>query len=479
MSPPPSPPPYACAPDALPAYLPPNDSLPPYKPSLEYYGLALIKTEFTTPYHYNTHDRRWKAVLLEINSTQLNIYALRDRKLLEVVVCLYSHLNSLSELINDVNHDHAPNDNASRSSINLDIGGDAYGNEPVRELVVSGLGRLRMKHKKYRSARTLHDLGRYLLILGNNGLLFEPTTSRRQFDHVKLHYAGDLVLSYTLCNLQLGEAPSLHQLISAMYKEEKDCSNAATLVRYQNVLRLRIEYKQVLLQFWSFHAMVHWFRQLTVGRDLSYPLEARVVLRLKSIPSRASSRNNALLVATAAAASYRSSDRPQAGLRQLVPSEGLFLALVAAKGSDLPVSISSASSSESVFDTTSTATAVTAATDPEPKPLNTTITVLGHQFVSYDAHHTTVEKQYISNCIPDLNSYDKWNGKSLTLSHYQLFVEHSKGKVAQPLPSDDLFIGYPTLMANANTYEKAQVERGGTCRTFLIHSGGLVSVGVE
>ena len=94
IPPPPPPPEYSQS----------HEDLPEYTSSLNYYGLSLIKTEFITPYQYNSGNRSWKPVLLELNSTQLKIYNLSiDKKLQDLLICLYFELNCLDQLTKDIN----------------------------------------------------------------------------------------------------------------------------------------------------------------------------------------------------------------------------------------------------------------------------------------------------------------------------------------------------------------------------------------
>lgn len=492
-----------------PSYALPGDSLPGYLSSLDFFGVALLKTEFLTPYHYNSHKRGWKPVVLELNSTQLNVYALRVDKRLEDLICaLFSQNNLLDDLCQNMTNDrkakHLSMDDQSASSLLFDeldlFSGDAYGGDFVHDSFRSSTSaklksRLHKNKLERALSKTLPLLHQHV---ANNRMLFEPLKNGAAYEAFAVQYRGPLVHSYTLSNAKLGEAPSLNQLILALYKEDllSQQQNVSTLVKYKNVLRLRIECQQVLLQFWLFHGMVQWFRNLSIGRDLSLPLESRAVTKLKSIPSRYSGRNNALLAATAAAASYslgseESGDENMFANTEICfndpfPSEEKVAAPPSFNNCCYNPSNSVVSEEESVFSDRrgSVASNNTSIGSPEPVSVNKTdscnryaININGHRLVSFDRVYSTPEKQYISNCIPDLNSYDKWSGSRLTLSNFQQYL--TTQQVEQLAKNKlDLLISHTHLTCYLGKRKKG-LNSGldlGECRLFLIHENGLVSV---
>lgn len=493
-----------------PAYALPGDALPGYRPSLSFHGVALVKTEFLTPYHYNSHNRGWKPVVLEINSTQLNIYSLQVEKQLEDLICaLYSQNNLLNDLCQNMTNDRR----ARRLSVDsqtagfqlsdeLDLfSGDAYGGEFAPDSFRSSTS-AKLKHRLHKNkleralSKTLPQLHEHVT---NNRMLFEPVKNGAEYETFTARYRGPLVNSYTLSDAKFGEAPSLNQLILAMFKEDLLLAlqqNVSTLVKYKNVLRLRIECQQILLQFWLFYGMVQWFRNLSIGRDLSLPLESRAITKLKSIPSRYSSRNNALLAATAAAASYSTEQDEEEDQNMFGNTEICFNdPFSTTEKVAVPPSINNCcynpcnsvvSEDESVFSerrgsVTSNNTSIGSPPPTSVKMADTcnryTVSINGHKLVSFDRFYSTLEKQYISNCIPDLNSYDKWSGSSLTLSNYHLYLTTqqveglSKKKLDLLITSTNL----NSFFSKRKKNPRAALELG-ECRLFLIHENGLVSV---
>ncbi|EMG49522.1 hypothetical protein SBY92_001299 [Candida maltosa Xu316] len=466
-----------------PTYTTSSEAVPDYTPSLNYYSISLIKTEFLTPYHYNGGNRSWKPVLLELNSTQLKIYNLNvDKKFNELLTCLYFELNSLNQLTKDLNSHYKKNNgidfsefiNGNDDDVSDLFAGDAYGGMDSTKLVLSdsGFGKLRNKLKNQKANKTLQSIKLHYDELKDNKFLFEPTACPSEYQDFAKKHRGSLLHCYSLSHLQVGEAPSLNQLISAMYKEEHiGNTNNSSLVKYKNTLRLRIEYKQILLQFWSFHGMINWFRNLTIGRDLSTPVELRQVTQLKSIPSRNTSRNNALLAATAAAANYgrrRHSTSVDVDQNNQMFNSSQMLVF---KEHDSD-SEDALSQNSSVFEQEARRRESITSTTTSIEPANYVI-INDFKFFSQDNIYNTVEKQYISNCIPDLNSFDKWNGKLMTISDLDYFV----GQKRRFDGNDDIFISNGALNDLVMAYGKKHVENADLAtKTFVIHQSGLVGL---
>lgn len=469
-----------------PEYSKPSEDIPEYSSSVNYYGLSLIKTEFLTPYHYNGGNRSWKPVLLEINSTQLKIYALNvEKKLQELLVCLYFELNSLNQLTKDVNSQYKKNNGFSyNENFNNDddlndlFAGDAYGGIDSSKSILSdsSFTKLKNKFKNQKNNKTMQLIRNYYDELKDNQFLFEPTSSSEEYARFSKKHRGTLLHCYSLANLQVGEAPSLDQLISAMYKEEHTGNtNNSSLVKYKNTLRLRIEYKQVLLQFWSFYGMINWFRNFTIGKDLSLPIDFRHITKLKSIPVRNNSRNNALLAATAAAANYgrhRNSTSSSDNVAEVIE---MFRAsqMLQIKSEDSNTHSDDGSSvASSVFDD-ERRESIASSTD-SIEQVNYVV-INDFKFYSRDSCYTTVEKQYISNCIPDLNSFDKWNGKLITLSNVEFFVGQKREKFEG---QDHIFISQNALNDMVLSYDRKPHFNTNdiTTKTFVIQQAGLVGI---
>lgn len=54
-----------------------NEQLPIYKPTLYYHDIILLKKELSSPFDI-AKDRSWDLAIVEINSTQLNLYKLKN-----------------------------------------------------------------------------------------------------------------------------------------------------------------------------------------------------------------------------------------------------------------------------------------------------------------------------------------------------------------------------------------------------------------
>ncbi|RLV83974.1 hypothetical protein JA9_003492 [Meyerozyma sp. JA9] len=477
-------PPYELACESVPTYQPSSESLPEYKQTLHFGGLCLMKTEFSTPYHYNSRNRGWSPVFLEINSTEIKFYSLNiDKKLMNLIETLYYEANSLHDLAASINHDRLKRDRKlwlDTSDVDL-FGDDPYGASFAPEAFKQTRSdRVKLKIQRAKQGSSAKTLPKFYSQLKENGFLFEPTTNADLTNNFKANYAGGLIHRYTLSNCEAGEAPSLNQVISAMYKETSIDSLpqvTSTLAKYNNVLRLRVELKQVLLQFWSFYGMVHWYRNILIGRDLASPLEARIATKVKSIPSRQTRLNNALLVATAAAASYRQEEEDNFPADEICFNDPFSAGETIKPSNARPCSCSESgsvcTSPDSLFSERRESVATTESTSSDPK-CHYSKTMHSYKLVSYDKYYTTLEKQYISNCIPDLNSFDKWQSSGLTLSNFKQYMSKSQLKQYEKDPQN-VYISIGELIDGVSQYDKT-TPSSGPCRQFVVHQSGLVSV---
>lgn len=454
-----------------------------------------MKTEFLTPYHYNTGKRGWTPVFLEINSTEINFYSLNvDKKFAGVLESLFVEANLLHDLAAHIRDHRLKKEGLGLEEVDL-FGEDPYGAAfHPEEYHQSPSDRFRLKFQKAKNGAAARFLPKFYGHLKDNGFLFEPTSDPIVSAQFRAQYGGQLIHSYTLAGCVVGEAPSLNQVISAMYKETlaDALQSSSTLVKYKNVLRLRVELKQILLQFWSFYGMVHWYRLILIGCDLASPLESRGEVRFKSIPSRQTRLNNALLVATAAASSmsrgqneadtgdWAAHNAADGNFEDIPEGEVCFndpfLATSPLKLTTRPCSCSESdsvcSSPDSVFSGRrhSVVTAASASSDACPY----TKTMHSYKLVSYDKYYTTLEKQYITNCIPDLNLFDKWQSMGVTLLNFEHYMSKLQLKQYTKDPKN-VYISVGELLDGVTHYNKS-AGTSGACRRFVVHQSGLVSV---
>lgn len=247
-----------------PQYTPSMEPLPNYQPSIQSFGLALLKNELINPYSYNTNSD-WDPIMVELNSTQLILYKLNlSTKLKDLLVALFKSINQV-----DTNKEsilQQGNDEKDIYDENYDYNElDAY---------MTTHSAIRLKFSKFKHNKALKHLSKYYDILKDNKMLLEPIDDRQKFVDVLKQYQGQVLQKFTLYNVKIGEAPA-----------KSDSSNIMSTVNYSNVLRLRIELKQSLLQFWSFDSMVSWLRNITIGKDLSVCFEDRNISKMRSLPN--------------------------------------------------------------------------------------------------------------------------------------------------------------------------------------------------
>ncbi|KAM9933161.1 hypothetical protein OXX80_007214 [Metschnikowia pulcherrima] len=422
--------------ESLPPY---KDESPEYTSSLQFYGLALHKVEFDTP--WSDRSSSLKPVVVELNSNQLNLYEFcADKTVINAVKQLFKHQNY---------DDGSSHEQAADNSDDYLFDGDAYGDaspNPHKPM----FSKLRNRIDKKKSQKFLHALPPDVC---NNNLLFEPVSDPQNYTTFAATYRGKLLHSYTLSNLSVGEAPSS---MSANYKEDKS-HNKFALVKYRNALRLRVEYTQMLLHFWSFHGMVHWYRNLCVGRDLAASIDERKVSQIKSIPRNFSLANNALLEASAREALTFNPETRKMAHRD---------------------SFSSVEDCSSCFSECSLGSTGTRASSIETCPdfcKKAAVDIFGSKIACLENMYTPIEKQYISNCIPVLNSFDKWIGAKVTISNYESFMpKNDKSNVNE---ENRVFISQYTFNTSVRNYNKHAPSAGvRKCKDFYVDSAGLVSL---
>lgn len=228
-----------------PQYTAPTEDLPGYKPTIEYFGLCLHQLELLNPYKLN-NSPNWEPVLIEINSTQLVIYELQcDKSLKRLISALYKLMN-----------------------------------ESDRAKVYT------TKFHELKLQLALKPLSKHYELLKDNNLLFEPTTDRNRFDQVKKLLNAVPKSKYTLNNSKFGVAPHM----------DSGTDVSLNPLKYDNTIRIRVEMHQMLLQFWSFHSMINWFRNLIVGKDLCTNFNINKSLsKFKMIPTMESMEDLQLL----------------------------------------------------------------------------------------------------------------------------------------------------------------------------------------
>lgn len=403
--------------EKLPCYQPSKEPLPAYQPTNEYFLLALIQEEFSTPYHSNSD--KWKPMMVELNLTQLRLYSFADKKLLQAIVHAYKQVNSMDDVLSNIRGTKK----TSRFWLLLEKSVDlsaAYND--IRE----------------------------------NNLLFEGVMSRAHFTALSHRYSLRLDKVYTLQNLQVGEAMLFVYAAKAMAKKKKSIIDS--LLDYKNVLRLRAECSQFLMQCWSFHGMVQWYHHLIMARELAAPIEIRENVHQKLLPSRYDVRDYVLAVAGLMGQDqlmYLEQNSHQFIFDDIFQS-GSSKAVIAGNDSDIE-SFNDLLFSHNLMLTRASLVAST----------SLAVTIGKYNFPSMEQYYSMVEMLYISSCIPSLNSFDKWAGKEVTISNASSVIP---GKT---LASDDVFLDYNGLPKNL---QNRMNGKRGDCRTFMVHQHGLVLV---
>ncbi|KAG7195043.1 uncharacterized protein KQ657_004156 [Scheffersomyces spartinae] len=483
---------------ASPPYSPPSELLPSYSPAVELFGTCLWKNEYLTPFN-ESNKRSWDLVVLEVNSTQVNVYQITSisRKLRSCIFGLFFELNKIGlqqnhQYPNSVPTQHQQQQtNASCDSDDIydeeDLSyDDAWGNSGEDSTNGDSLAlKLRAKLYKYKHHAQLNKLDMfYKSDLSDNKLLLEPTLDRSRFEKFQKDYTLKLIGSFTFHQMALGIAPNIHSC-KMTDNATHNLIDSITHVKYTNTLRIRLETRQALIQCWSFHALVQWYRAFIVGRDLASPIETRALSKFKSIPTRSNLLLNATIVEAHIGSRYSEKieqprEQPQAGTTSTSAtpniSSGRGRAESTSDGSIATSDVSSVASSASIFDDEATSMNTLPTNVDEGGVSSYCVTINKMQFVNYESKYTCLEKQYIESCLGELKMFENWSKKCLTILSVNLFYEF-----CTPFADDDalLFISHSVLDTNVTLLERRMLQdpnKTRMCRSFVVDRSGLVSV---
>lgn len=209
-----------------------NESLPSYSPAAYKIGVACRKLEWLSPYE-SSLNRSWRNVVVELNSTQLNIYQIPS-------VWEYSLLNF---------HEDTTVDNFVSPGHTED--------ERLMSLVTTN------QDKQFR--RLCDSLG-FFKSHGSDPKCEELRSKLLNSKAMKSQGQTKLLRSYSLQHARMGLA--------------------SDYTKKPNVLRLRVESEQFLLNFSTPKELIEWNLGLSVGRDVALDIEQREDPRYRTVPRR-------------------------------------------------------------------------------------------------------------------------------------------------------------------------------------------------
>lgn len=402
--------------------LPPSyDERPPYSPSLELYGLSLFKIERSTP--WCDKPSNLQPVVVELNSNQLRVYKLKaDPAVFQTLRALFRYQNMRDG--KDVSDEWDSSGDSSDDECDEDFSlNDGPG---IFTRLKSNI--LRAKVSSILKSKLLADFCM-------NNFLLEPTNSSQEYSTFAACYRGPLIHTFTLLNLSVGSA-SFRGLLKKQKLQESGMRNSS-LLKERNVLRLRVEYMQVLLYMWSFHGMVHWYRSLVIGRDLAQLLDYRKLLVLKSL--------------TSSPLVFDEDENEESR------AETKFF-FASSRNSSV-----SESSASSVFSAPRKYDSGDRSCDAN------CVNIMGHKIYCLENYYLYFEKRYIVRCIPVLNSSDKWQGSKVAVSNYEQLMLVVKG---QELEGEMFMLGRKFNKVVKNLQRPATTPAH-PCKEFYVYQLGL------
>lgn len=204
-----------------------NDQLPEYSPTVYKIGVVARKVEWLSPYEPSA-ARSWKHVIIELNSTQLNFYSIPGP--------LETHLLSFKAM---ESHERGFNEK--------------------EEEEVKCLNSILTSHADLQFFKFAQRLN-LLSDDDSSGSTPSLNLSKSKIKNKKL------LRSYSLQHARMGLATD--------YKKRA------------NVVRVRIESEQLLLNFGSTQELIDWHLAFSSGRDVSLDILQRELPRERTLPRR-------------------------------------------------------------------------------------------------------------------------------------------------------------------------------------------------
>lgn len=216
-----------------------DDILPPYTPSVYKIGVVCRKVEWLSPYEPSP-VRSWKHVIIELNSTQLNFYAIPG-PMENHVLSFRPSETPRERIFNDTEEEEIKCVNSSLTS-SADLQFFKY---------TQRLGLISSQDDE--SSNNSSSAG-----FSNFSGKYKSKNKR-------------LLRSYSLQHARFGLATD--------YKKKP------------NVLRVRIESEQILLNFSTTQDLIDWHAAFCSGRDVSIDILQRELPRERTLPRRRRGRN--------------------------------------------------------------------------------------------------------------------------------------------------------------------------------------------
>lgn len=237
-----------------PKYQPSNELLPQYTPTIEYIGLVKVREEMHTPYGNNL-NHKWGIRILELNSTQVKFYALYN------------------DILDNIAHNEFSNITYNELERSLDVkqpgftGLQSMGKNPNSNFLKFFKGKEReQQYTETGETKIISELLHSFNQLSTDGILKDQEISRIG---VLKQLKGKLVKSFTLQRSQIGSASDYDKTPFA--------------------LRLRLEMEQMIIQTPNFKEFLNWYWKISIGIQVSMPLELRKDA-YKTLPPHSSSR---------------------------------------------------------------------------------------------------------------------------------------------------------------------------------------------
>lgn len=254
-----------------------NEPLPQYTPAIYKVITVSRKLEWLNPYEPST-SRSWKHVIMELNSTQLNFYAIPNN--VELHLLNFQSSNNIED--ND-DSDFPILDSSFQSLKSSKTSKFDYEFFKCCQRLSLTNDLLLQQHDSS-SSTTIDNSNSQPEIRRNHSNFSLRSMSRSRSLSVNSSYSN-VHDSYNEDTLK-PSAPVFKKLIRSYSLQHCRIGLATDYKKRSNCLRLRIENEQMLINFDSIKDLINWNLYLSVGKDLALDLTSRDIPRYRTVPRR-------------------------------------------------------------------------------------------------------------------------------------------------------------------------------------------------
>ncbi|ANZ77248.1 BA75_03440T0 [Komagataella pastoris] len=415
--------------ERIPSVLPPTyqasqesaideDILPNYSSALNYNGLIMLKHELTTPFQLPNKQSEldWEPYVMELNSTQLNIYKLKDIRQCHYVKYFFE--NMLVEMClpsSAMRH-------TSRFDPHLNIKSGKVSRKsptvkPVNAVKVPksvGL-RGRLKNFVFGEVDTIVDDRRLPLI---------TKLAKQDIESPEFHLVAEVLnhqdnfsdISSNSKNQYYDKIQGIRgELFKSLTLQRCQVGSASDHIARPFAIRMRCELQQFMVCCYNPYQFINWYYKLVYAIDIALPLELREFNQknCKTIPRRSRRISAGRRNTFASLNDYSSLDiaRPRANSVPVNASE---------RRNNVPQDVEDLEDDGydyEIFENSQSERAIDDCYDESEKKYHEPPSIpYSNSFVTYSSYEEFLNLRYAIKCIKSLKLKKPWLGHKVTFN---------------------------------------------------------------